>query len=245
MITEKSKSILIADDSEFFRVKLGDILTEAGHRTSFVNNGKGVIERLSKGGQQCDLLMLDLQMPDMDGFAVLSWLKENNFADKFPVLAVTGAFEPTHVLQRLKDLGAAGLMTKAFSPEQVMHRVNRLLFPENLVRAAPRVPTSIPIDFTDGDTSHTGYLLNLSAGGIFLHSKHQLQTETIVSLKFSLPGSDKTMSFSGAVQWCTYLSGEENLFGGAGISFLDLSPEDEEIIRLFVQTELAKLGLKE
>jgi len=245
MITKKTKHILIADDSEFFRVKLSDILTEAGHKTTFVSDGREVIERLKKGSDLCDLLMLDLQMPDVDGFAVLAWLKENNLAGKFPVLAVTGVYEPTHVLQRLQELGAAGLMTKAFSPEQVMHRVNRLLFPENTERTAPRVPISIPIDFTVGDTPHTGYLLNLSAGGLFLHSKQQLQAKTVVHLKFSLPSSDKTMSFNGSVQWCTYLSGEENLFGGAGICFLDLSPEDQENIRLFVQTELAKLGLKE
>ena len=123
MITKNSKYILVADDSEFFRVKLSDILTEAGHKTKFVNDGRGIIEELKKDSDGFDLIMLDLQMPEIDGFAVLAWIKDNNLTGKFPVLAVTGVYEPSQVLDRLKDLGAAGLMTKAFSPEQVMHRV--------------------------------------------------------------------------------------------------------------------------
>jgi hypothetical protein len=45
--------------------------------------------------------------------------------------------------------------------------------------------------------------------------------------------------------WCTYLSGEENLFGGAGIQFRDLSPSNQEVLRQFVKRELHKLGLQE
>ncbi|MFQ5585301.1 MAG: response regulator [Thermodesulfobacteriota bacterium] len=245
MITRDSKNILVADDSEFFRVKLSDILTEAGHKAKFVNNGREVIEELQKNSDGFDLLMLDLQMPEVDGFGVLAWIRDNNFSGRFPVLAVTGVYEPTTVLDRLKSLGAAGLMTKAFSPEQVMHRVNRLLFPDKVVRGDPRVPISIPVDFTSEGSAHTGYLLNLSATGLFLHAKQKLQTDTIVTLKFSLPGSDCIMNVTGAVKWCTYLSGEENLFGGAGISFLDLTPKDQETLRQFVKAELEKLGLKE
>jgi uncharacterized protein (TIGR02266 family) len=245
MITKDSKHILVADDSEFFRIKLSDILAEAGHKTKFVNDGKGVIEELEKDSDGFDLIMLDLQMPEVDGFAVLAWINDNNLAGKFPVLAVTGVYEPSQVLDRLKDLGAAGLMTKAFSPEQVMHRVNRLLFPEKVVRGEPRVPISIPVDFTSDATSYTGYLLNLSSTGLFLHAKQELPVDAIISLKFSLPGYDSIITVSGVVMWCTYLSGEENLFGGAGIQFRDLSPSNQEALRQFVKRELHKLGLKE
>ena len=245
MITKDSKYILVADDSEFFRVKLSDILAEAGHKTKFVNDGKGVIEELEKDSDGFDLIMLDLQMPEVDGFSVLAWINDNNLAGKCPVLAVTGVYEPSQVLDRLKDLGAAGLMTKAFSPEQVMHRVNRLLFPEKVVRGEPRVPISIPVDFTSEGASYTGYLLNLSASGLFLHAKQELPVDAIIHLKFSLPGYDSIITVSGVVMWCTYLSGEENLFGGAGIQFRDLSPSNQEVLRQFVKRELHKLGLQE
>jgi len=245
MITKESKNILIADDSEFFRIKLSDILSEAGHKTTFVNNGRGVIEGLKKGSEECDLLMLDLQMPDVDGFAVLEWIKENGLTGKFPVLAVTGVYETVDVLERLKRLGTAGLMTKAFSPEQVVHRVNLLLFPEKIQRGEPRLPVSMPVDYTLGDASHTGYLLNLSSGGLFLHAKQELKPDTVLRFKFALPGYDRIIVVNGMVKWCTGLTGEENLFGGAGIAFLDLSSENKEALRQFVKRELNKLKIEE
>lgn len=245
MITKDSKCILVADDSEFFRVKLSDILTEAGHKTKFVDDGRGVIEELKKGSDDIDLVLLDLQMPEVDGFAVLAWINDNGLAGKFPVLAVTGAYEPSHVLDRLRTLGAAGLMTKAFSPEQVMHRVNRLLFPEKITRGESRVPISIPVDFSADGTSYTGYLLNLSSTGLFLHAKQELPVDTVISLKFSLPGYDSIITASGIVKWCTYLSGETNLFGGAGIQFSGLPPSSQEVLRQFVKRELHKLGIKD
>jgi len=245
MITKESKNILIADDSEFFRVKLTDILSEAGHKTTFVDDGRGVIEGLKEGSEECDLLMLDLQMPGVDGFAVMEWINESGLAGKFPVLAVTGVYETANILDRLKELGTAGFMTKAFSPEQVVHRVNRLLFPEKVEREVPRLPISIPVDFTLGDASYTGYLLNLSAGGIFLHAKQELKPDTALNLKFSLPGYDSIIVVNGTVKWCTYVTGEENLFGGVGIAFLNLSSENKEVLRQFVHREMTKLKLQE
>ena len=244
MITKDSKRILIADDSEFFRVKLSDILTDAGHKTKFVNDGREVLEELNKHSDSFDLLMLDLQMPEVDGFAVLECIQENNLAGKFPVLVVTGSYEPTRVLDRLKALGATGLMTKAFSPEQVMHRVNHLLFPDKVVRGEPRVPISIPVDFTSENADYTSYMLNLSATGLFLHAKQELNKGTVINLKFSLPGYDIIINVSGIVMWCTHLSGEESIFGGAGICFRDISSEDQGVLRQFVKRELNKLDTR-
>ena len=245
MITKHSKNIFIADDSEFFRVKLSDIITEAGHRARLFNDGRGVIATLQESSDACDLIMLDLQMPESDGFTVLEWIKKNNLTDKLPVLAMTGAYEPTHVLDQLKELGAVGLMTKMYSPEQVLHRVNQLLFPDKVDRGEARLPIPIPVDCTTDNAFFTGHLLNLSASGLFLHTTVKLQADTAIILKFSLPDSDKIMDVNGLVKWYYCLPSHENLFGGAGVCFLNLTPEDQEILREFVQREIVKLGLNE
>ena len=129
MTTGESKNILIADDDNFFRVRLSDILSEAGHRIRFAASGMEVIEEIRKNPSGIDLLTLDLQMPDIDGFGVLEWINENGYKGRFQVLVVTGMSEPSHVLERLKSLGAAGLMTKAFKPEDTIFRINKMLFP--------------------------------------------------------------------------------------------------------------------
>jgi CheY-like chemotaxis protein len=241
MITKDSKKILVAADDESYRVKLGYILTKAGHEAMCVNDGRGVIEELKNDGDFFDLLILDLQMPRVDGYEVLEWMRDNNLTGRFPVLAVTGAYDSAHIFKRLKNLGTAGLITKASSPEQVIHKVNRILLPDMEPRGNPRVPISIPVDCTVESYSFTGRLLNINAGGLFLSTTEELQWATKIQLIFTLPGYN-SMKLNGFVKWYIGFSGEKHFYSGAGITFLDLSQKAEEVLGQFMKREL---GLNE
>jgi two-component system chemotaxis response regulator CheY len=246
MITEDSKNILVADDSVFFRTKLSDILVEAGHKVRFAKDGREVINELRIDCDALDLLILDLQMPDIDGFGVLEWIKDSDCKGKFPILAVTGVYEPSDVLGRLRDLGANGLMSKGFTPEEIIFRVNRILFPDKVPgNRAPteRVPVSLAVDFTVGDLTRTGFLLNISETGSFLHTKVELLTGTSVHMRFSLPGSQKILDVKGIVKWTTAEVASRTLFGGSGIMFSTISAEDQAQISEFVASETKRLGL--
>ncbi len=246
MITKNSKNILVADDSVFFRIKLSDILVEAGHRVRFARDGKEVINELRIDPNGIDLLILDLQMPNIDGFGVLKWLNENGYRGKFPVLAVTGVYEPTQVIERIKELGATGLITKGFTPEQIIYRVNRLLFPEKTrERIEPRIPISLPVDFSVGDKTYTGYLLNISASGLFLHTRVALLPGTMVRLRFILPGTNRLMDIKGIVRWSTESDKSRTFFGGCGIMFTSISEEDRRILAEFIKKEIKRLGIEE
>lgn len=129
MTTKRPKNIVIADDSVFFRTKLSDILRVEGYRVKFAENGQEAIDEVKANAENIDLLILDLQMPVVDGFGVLEWIKESGHGGKFPTLAMTGAFETTQILEKLKGLGASGYMPKDMSPEQIAFRVNKILFP--------------------------------------------------------------------------------------------------------------------
>ncbi|MBI5492992.1 MAG: response regulator [Deltaproteobacteria bacterium] len=247
MITKDSKSVLVADDSIFFRTKLSDILVEAGHKVRFARDGREVLSEIKIDSNGIDLLVLDLQMPDIDGFGVLKWLEENGFKGKFPVLVITGAYEPADVIEKLRGLGASGLMTKGYTPEQIVFRVNRLLFPEKAARGTmprERVPVSIPVDFIIGDLSRTGFLLNLSETGTFLHTKEDLLTGAMLRLKFTLPGGDKLIEAKGIVKWSTAEVASKTLFGGYGIMFTTVSDEDGRLLKEFIASETKRLGLQ-
>ncbi len=246
MITKDSKSVLVADDSVFFRTKLSDILVEAGHRVRFAKDGRDVINEINIDSNGIDLLILDLQMPDMDGFGVLKWLGENGFNGKFPVLVITGAYEPVDVIQKLRGLGASGLMTKGYTPEQIVFRVNRLIFPEKAAKGTmprERVPVSIPVDFIIGDTARTGFLLNLSETGTFLHTKEDILTGAMLKLKFSLPGAARLTEVKGIVKWSTSEVASKTLFGGYGIMFTTVSDEDSRLLKEFIEAESKRLGM--
>jgi len=245
MITKDSKRILVADDSIFFRTKLSDILVEAGHKVKFAKDGRELIKEISIDAGGVDLLMLDLQMPDIDGFGVLNWLSENGLKGRFPVLVITGVYEPGDIMERLRSLGASGLMTKGLTPEQIIFRVNRLLFPEKVAQGQPRmrVPVSLPVDFTLGDITRTGFLLNLSETGAFLNTKAELLTGAMVRLMFQLPGAARLLDVKATVKWSTVEVATKTLFGGYGLMFTSASDEDISLMRTFIEAEVRRLGL--
>ena len=239
----ESKRILIADDDVLFRVKLSDTMIEAGHKAVCVDDGKGVIKMLEKEPRGFDLLMLDLQMPKIDGYAVLEWIREQGLIGAFPILAVTGVYDPSHIYKRLKNLGAVGLITKALSPGQVIHKVNRLLFPEMEPRGKLRVPLSVRADFTIDHLSSKGTLLNLNMSGLFLHTTEELQTESDIIVTFTLPGYTTSLMVKGIVRWHKLFSGEKIFFSGAGVTFHDLPRKTEETLHHFISEEKQRLGL--
>lgn len=245
MITKDAKNIFIVDDSVFFRTKLSDILTAAGHNVRFAQDGREVIDELRINSGLVDLLILDLQIPDINGFGVLHWINDNDRNGKFPVLVVTGVYEPLVVLERLKALGAAGLITKALTPEQILFRVNRLLFhsrhTEGVLRT--RVPVSTPADFIVGEITRTGYLLNISETGAFLKTKIELLAGTRLTLRFSLSSIVRVVELKGIVKWSTGEAASNSFFGGVGIMFTPLTPEEQAFLRKFVDSELKRLGL--
>lgn len=247
MITKDSKNILVADDSVFFRTKLSDILVEAGHKVRFAKDGRELISEVKIDSKGIDLLILDLQMPDLDGFGVLQWINEQGLRGSFPVLVITGVYEPGEIMERLKNLGASGLMTKGLTPEQIIFRVNRLLFPEKAAHGQPRarVPVSMPVDFILGDITRTGFLLNISETGTFLHTKAELLTGALLRLRFTLPGSENLVDVKAIVKWSTNDVAKKTLFGGYGLMFTSISAQDQESLRGFVDAEARRLGIEE
>ncbi len=240
-----SKTILVADDSIFFRTKLSDILAEAGHMVRFASDGKEVISNLTLNAGSIDLVILDLQMPEIDGFAVLQWMNDNGLSGKPPVLVTTGAYEAGNLLVRLRSLGATGLLSKGFTPEQVIFRINRILFPEKVAKINKwkRVPVSIPVDFTDGGQTRTGFFLNLSETGAFLYTKAELTRGLRLVLKFILPGAGKVFEIVGNVKWATGEAYGHTLFCGYGIVFNAISHTDRQMLREFISNEAVKIEL--
>ena len=246
MITKDSKFILIADDSLFFRTRLEDILAEGGHRARLSANGKDTIEAMRVDAEKIDLLILNIKMPDMDCFGVMDWIDENGLRDKFPVLVMTNAYNTNQLLERLKDSAATGLMRKDFSPQEVILRVNRQLFQNKTgawISPRERVPVSTAVDFTIGDNTETGFLLNISENGTFVNTNVAISIGTSVKLVFSLPGIDRIFELNGIVKWSTTKAASKTTFCGSGLMFVNVSSEDQLILRSFVTAELKRLRL--
>ncbi len=242
----RKKRVFIADDSLFFRMRLSEILTDGGHEVTSAKDGRELIANIVNDSEGIDILILDLHMPDMDGFEVLEWIKSNGYTGKFPILIITSVYDPMEVIGRLKGLGVSRLISKAYTPEHIIFMVNNVLYSDFAAKGQKRVrvPVSIPVDFKVGERSLTGFILNISDNGLFLHTKEELLEGTLVRLVFALPHSETVMKMNALVRWTTSNDEEATLFSGSGVMFSDISQEDQDSILEFIKVEAAKFGLE-
>ena len=84
------KRILITDDNEECRRSLATILAEVGYSVDLAENGKEALAQVKSSGRQFDLLITDLNMPDMDGLQLLTEVKRVD--PDLPVIAISGSF---------------------------------------------------------------------------------------------------------------------------------------------------------
>ncbi len=238
MMTTMGKKILITDDSEFFRTSIGNMLLGAGHLIGFARDGREAVEELSSDSKDYDLLLLDLKMPVADGFEVLKWINEKNRLGRPPVFVITGAYEASAVLERVKNLGAAAFLPKGAPKEHFIFRVNKLLYPDRRQRSSPRILTNIPVEFTSDGTIHKGCIVNMSETGVFISTDSLSNPGDSIRMKFSIPGDDNVIMMEGRIVWISNLMGEEAIFNGMGIQFTRCSADDRTRISSFVRDEL-------
>ncbi|ADK83082.1 hybrid sensor histidine kinase/response regulator [Sediminispirochaeta smaragdinae] len=116
----QSSRILIVDDV-YRNIQLaGAILKQENFHFSFATDGNTALRVAREGG--VDLILLDIMMPDLDGFSVCSLLKENPETADIPVIFLT-AKNDTESIVRGFDLGAVDYLTKPFQAAELLARV--------------------------------------------------------------------------------------------------------------------------
>jgi len=109
---EKDKQkILIADDERFNLNILVDIL-KSDYKVIVAKDGKQALERAKSNPP--DLILLDIMMPEMDGYEACRNLKENDLTKNIPVIFITAMKEEGNEVKGF-DLGAVDYITKPFS----------------------------------------------------------------------------------------------------------------------------------
>jgi adenylate cyclase len=108
-MAEDSSRLLIVDDNKVNRLLLSRSIELLGHRCALAENGRVALERLRS--EAFDLLLLDIEMPELDGFAVLEQLKADPQLREVPVI-VTSSVEGLDNVIRCIDLGAEDYLRK-------------------------------------------------------------------------------------------------------------------------------------
>ncbi|MEW6606989.1 MAG: response regulator [bacterium] len=117
----KKRILVIDDDCVILRV-INLKLSQGGFEVRTANDGR---EGLQKAFEETpDLVITDIMMPKLDGLSVYQELKKNPKTEKVPVIFLTALGEEN---EELKELGPFTVITKPFSPKQILNTVNSML----------------------------------------------------------------------------------------------------------------------
>ncbi len=154
----ETKTILIADDESRIRKLVKDFLSKEGITALEAENGKEALQILEKN-REISLVILDVMMPEMDGFEVCRELRKSS---SVPVLMLTAKGEENDELQGF-DCGADDYVSKPFSPRILVARVLALLkrqeekSPEKLTAGGIEVDIPAHVATIDGKVMDLSY----------------------------------------------------------------------------------------
>jgi len=121
---KESQLILIVDDISKNLQVLGSVLKNEGHRVAFAKSGKQTLKYIESNIP--DLILLDIMMPEMDGYEVCKIIKQDPRTMNIPIIFIT-ALDDTENEYHGFELGAVDYITKPFHPKIVKARVNNHL----------------------------------------------------------------------------------------------------------------------
>jgi CheY-like chemotaxis protein len=116
-----AKRILIVDDDEMVRIALNELLRPEGYEVMIVSSGKEAIKKVDETSY--DLLMLDIIMPEMDGFELCRKIRERENYRETPIVFLTAKSREEDKTEGL-EAGANLFLSKPISPDKLLEIVS-------------------------------------------------------------------------------------------------------------------------
>jgi len=127
-----SSRILVVDDTPANIQVLSSTLKDKGYQISVATNGRQALDVVAR--LRPDLILLDVMMPEMDGFETCRRLKESAATNDIPVIFLTARTETTDIVQGF-EVGAVDYVAKPFNAHELLARVNTHLTMDQLRRS--------------------------------------------------------------------------------------------------------------
>lgn len=121
-LKKKQKILVVDDNSENIRV-IGSILRENDFQVGFATGGQQTLEILNSREEEYDLVLLDVNMPGINGMEVCAAIRQNHFLKDLPVIFLTANAEPEQIIKGFA-VGGQDYVTKPFHPGELLARIN-------------------------------------------------------------------------------------------------------------------------
>ncbi|MDH4155988.1 MAG: response regulator [candidate division Zixibacteria bacterium] len=121
-----AKTILVVDDSPTVVKFVSFSLRNSGYRVVTACDGMDAIEKISGMPDRVDLIITDLNMPNLDGYALIGTLRQNEVHRRTPIIILTSE-ESAHERQRGLEAGADSYLVKPFKASLLRDEVSKYL----------------------------------------------------------------------------------------------------------------------
>lgn len=119
------KAILVVDDSNITR-NLIDHVYKDKYKVLMASDGKAAMDIVDVMKDSIVAILLDLNMPDVDGFEVLDYFMENKILEEIPVCIITGEEAP-EIIGKVKTYPVSAILLKPFSADQIKTVVTKAM----------------------------------------------------------------------------------------------------------------------
>ena len=133
-VETRPRRVLVVEDDAFLLELITTRLELAGFDTRSARDGSQALQRLTEFRPEA--MVLDINMPVLDGFGVLIHMQAQGLTEKTPTMVLTARNSPEDVAKAIK-LGARDYLSKPFRDEQLIARVGRLLVRSRATAARP------------------------------------------------------------------------------------------------------------
>jgi CheY-like chemotaxis protein len=185
------------------------------------------------GVVQPDLVVLDYEMPEMDGAEVCRQLKQSAQTAHIPVL-ILSMRDDEQTIRRCVQAGAAGFVRKADGREALMESVAKTLGVPR--RRHVRVDCHFTVGIVDDGRTFSGQVENISQSGMFLTTSNRFTEGMALRLRVRLPSVDQEISMLGEIVRSEELTGGSY---GYGLQFLEIADDSSrEGLKTFLSNSL-------
>ncbi len=126
MSDNANATVLIVDDDDMM-IQMAEFILSKDTNFNILKAKSGLeCLRTLQSGEKIDLILLDIQMPGMDGIKVMELIQKHDYWKLIPVIFLTAASDKNTVM-KAGQMGAVGYIKKPFTPEDFIQRINHVL----------------------------------------------------------------------------------------------------------------------
>ncbi len=227
------KTVLIVCHTAYGQMDLSILMKRLWYKPILAKTAEEAV--VLAGENRFELIILDGDLPGQALQKSISLLRRDPAVKDFPLVLFT-AEENTEKKERLISSGCAAIIAKPVDVALAFRVLGRLC---KEPRNDPRISVKFRVTIEEGAPEDELTCINLSEGGMYLRTPIPLPEGTILHIRYSLPHDVTTIKLEAVVVRTARLEGRIEFEPGMGLRFNDMPEDARQVIRNFVQWEMA------